>query len=351
MKQRVFLALLLIVLSTFGLVLNLGSSSNATTTDALADIQNSGRLRIGSDLTYPPFESINPGNNVPYGFDVDLAIIMAHELGVNITYIESAWDPIISNLKANKYDIILSAMTITSERAQEVDFTRWYYISAEAWLVPASNPKGITTEADLNQTGLKIGYQTGTIADLYVNETLHNAEGHGYSDVPTAIQALKNGNIDVVLGDWAVLAKAAQDDTTLAVPGTFSPEYFGIAVRKGETNLLNALNNILDNLLGTDVNNPSSSDLYNTIFYKWFNTDDLNYKGSVRDASLPTDVTINRGSLTSTSSSSSSQETSASTSIPTTTNTLPTTDGFTLFSIVLISVIPIITRYKKQKNS
>ena len=314
--------LLIVTFSMVGVISTIPVHSSTTATGTLQQIKDRGYLLVGADTTYAPFESINPDTNMPEGFDVDLAMIIADSLNVSLHYKTSAWDPIISNLKQSQFDIILSAMTITSERAQEVDFTRWYYISSQAWLVPTANPKGITTEADLNQTGLRIGYQTGTTSDLYVNESLPTAEGHGYADVPTAIQALKNDQLDVVLGDWAVLAKAAHDDTTLAVPGTFSPENFGIAVRQGDTDLLNALNGVLDGLLGTDQNKPVYSDLYNTIYNKWFDVNVDNYTGTVTDAPLPTVSFVYEQ---------------------------PSTPGFELLSLFLL--IPVVVIIRKRRNA
>lgn len=293
--------------------------------DTLSQIQSQGYITVGADTTYAPFESINATTNTPEGFDVDLALIIGHDLGVNVHYVTSAWDPIIPNLQAKQFDIILSAMTITADRAKEVNFTRWYYNSSQAWLVPASNPKNLNSLADLNQTGVNVGFQTGTTSDIYVNESLTKATPHSYADITLALTDLKNGNIDAVLGDWAVLAKFAGDNNNAyIIPGEFSPELFGIAVRIGDTALLNALNSALDKLLGTNVNSPTPSDLYNTIYRKWFGVNDQYYTGTVTDAPLPTDITLQYGQGAS--------------------------PGFEVYAIFALALIPVIRRYKKSNH-
>jgi polar amino acid transport system substrate-binding protein len=325
MKLKHGIVLLIVSLSLFSSILTINAHAKTQADDTLAQIKSKGYITVGADTTYPPFESINATTNMPQGFDVDLSLLIGHALGVDVHYVTSAWDPIIPNLQQKQFDIILSAMTITTARAQEVDFSRWYYISSQAWLVPKDNPKNILTESDLNQTGLRIGYQTGTTSDLFVNESLPDAQGHGYADVPLAITDLKAGNLDVVLGDWAVLLDAVNRDNTLAVPGTFSPENFGVAVRKGDSSLLTEINKVFDGLLGTNQSDPVPTDQYNGLYYKWFGLNAPGYTGSVTTASLPTDVTLkyDQGS---------------------------SSPGFEIFSIFVVLMIPVVRKFKKQNK-
>ncbi|MFX1512724.1 MAG: transporter substrate-binding domain-containing protein, partial [Promethearchaeota archaeon] len=118
-------------------------------TGTLADIITAGVIQVGSDVAYPPFEDIDLDTGDVVGFDVDimeeLAAYISAEYDTTITveFVASDWDPIIPNLQAEQFDVIMSAMTITSERELEVDFTRWYYQSAMGILVTTNNPKDI----------------------------------------------------------------------------------------------------------------------------------------------------------------------------------------------------------------
>ncbi|MFX1251263.1 MAG: transporter substrate-binding domain-containing protein [Promethearchaeota archaeon] len=264
--------------------------ATAQATGTLADILARGCMIIGTDPTYPPFEAVNATTGDYEGFDIDLANQIAIDIGVGVQVEESEWDPIIPNLKQSKFDMIISAMTITAEREVEVDFSRWYYKSYQAILVPAGNPLNIQTEADLNAT-ITIGVQSGTTSDLWVQEHLNaSVTLNTYNNILLAITALKNEQVDVVLGDYAVLAQDELESGETEVVDTYSPEDFGIAVRNGDTDLLNAVNDALDTLLGTNENNPAPTDLYNIMYYRWFGVSagDIGYTGTVTTGTVPT---------------------------------------------------------------
>ncbi len=292
MKSKRTKNLIMLSVIIVGLFLTVFAKNIVTTTaqeekDTLDEILERGYMIVGSDTTYPPFESINPETGLPEGFDVDIAHQIALDLGVDLVFKTSAWEPIIPNLKAKQFDMIISAMTITAEREKEVDFSRWYYKSEQAVLVPANNPLNINSVDDLNKSGIRIGVQSGTTSHIYANESLQAATLSTYDDILTAIEDLKQGKLDAVLGDYAVLAKAAKDGKTKIVD-TYSPEDFGIAVREGETRLLDRINKVINKLLGSDPNNPQPSDLYNAIYYKWFEVNAPGYTGTVTSTVIPT---------------------------------------------------------------
>ena len=263
----------------------------AEATGTLAEILDRGYIKVGSDICYPPFEDYNPETGVAEGFDIDIMHVLAnyisqqHNKSISVQFINSAWDPIIPNLQQEQFDVICSAMTITSDRELEVDFTRWYYKSSQGILVLKGNPDNITSTADLNDTTLTIGVQTGTTSYLWATEVGNiTAEVMVYDDFPTALIALKQGSVDAVLGDLAVLNLDAVESGLTEVVVQFSPEDFGIACRNGDTDLEAVLDAGLKTLLGSDEANPVVSDLYNTIYYKWHGVSFLPYyNGTITD--------------------------------------------------------------------
>ena len=287
MKRRNLIILPILLLGVLALIGSPINSSSAAT-GTLAEIQSRGYLIIGSDTTYPPFEEFNATSGKAQGFDIDIAHQMAIALGVKLEVKTSEWDPIIPNLQASQFDVIISAMTITAAREEQVDFTRWYYKSYQGILVESGNPLGITTETDLNAS-IIIGVQSGTTSDLWVQENLNSSVTlQTFDNILQAIAALKQGSVDVVLGDYAVLAQDELVSGETEVVDTYSPEDFGFACRTGDDDLRNALNDAIDGLLGANEASPSPTDLYNTIYYKWFGAHaaDVGYTGTVTDAEI-----------------------------------------------------------------
>lgn len=217
------------------------AAASLDTDGTLAMIIAAGEIVFGSDTTYPPFEYLK--DNVVVGFDADIGAAIATELSTAygktiVAKMETNdWDPIIPDLKTGKFDAILSAMTKTAVRAQEIDFTRSYYTSKQAILANNQAPTISTTDpiASLNVTGIKIALQSGTTSDIYAVENLQAATISGFTGFDEAVLALKNFDVDFLLGDLPVLAFYAVDNPTygFTVVGSFGEaELFGLGVRK-----------------------------------------------------------------------------------------------------------------------
>jgi ABC-type amino acid transport substrate-binding protein len=214
------------------------AKTSLTIGGTLDSIISAGKIVFGSDTAYPPFEFMDGDDAV--GFDVDMAKAIAEEFSVfyNVTIIAEIkttdWDPIIPDLQSGSFDAIISAMTKTPERAQQIDFTRAYYTSKQGILASVNSPE-IEDVSDLNSDSIKIGVQSGTTSDLYAQENLPDAEVQGFDSFDLAIAALEAGDVHFVLGDLPVLAYYAVEnpESGLEVVGNFGDEeLFGIGVRK-----------------------------------------------------------------------------------------------------------------------
>ena len=209
-------------------------------------------LKIGIEAAYPPFASKAPDGSI-VGFDYDIGNALCEEMKVKCVWVEQEFDGLIPALKVRKIDAILSSMSITEDRKKSVDFTNKYYNTPSALAVPKdSTLKGVTKE-DL--AGKSIGVATSTTHFNYAEKTYTDSTVKGYPSSPEEQLDLANGRLDAIEDDIVVLSQwlDTPDGACCKLLGTPNPqpvEIFGpgagIAVRKGETDLVNKLNAAID---------------------------------------------------------------------------------------------------------
>src|SRR5437016_4062052 len=124
------------------------------------DLLTSGTLTVGSDTTYPPQEYIDTSTHQAAGFDIDLITAIAARMGLQTKVITANFATIIPSLQVKRFDVVISAVSVTPERQKQVDFVP-YFNAGESLLVQTGNPKNITKLSDL--CGQNVGVQNGTI--------------------------------------------------------------------------------------------------------------------------------------------------------------------------------------------
>ncbi len=223
-----------------------------------------GVLNVGSDISYAPFEFYQEGTETADGLDVDMATAIAEALGVKAEFINTGWDGIIPALQTEDFDVIMSAMTITDERSQEIDFVPYLSVGTGI-VVPAGNPDNVQDLEDL--CGLTVAVQVGTIQEQMLND--QNEECDEPVDIvtfdtnPLAVEDLRTGGADANLSDFPVSAEdAAQSDGALEVVETqVEPEPYGIGMRKTSTEL--------NDVITQAVQAIKDSGKYDEILAKW----------------------------------------------------------------------------------
>ncbi len=195
-------------------------------------------LRVGMELQYPPFEMTDKAGN-PSGISVDLAKALGKYLGRPVQIENIAWDGLIPSLKTGKIDMIISSMTITPERAKTVDFSIPYAQSNLAILTWKGS--GIKSIDDLNQKGRKVAVKKGTTGHIYARKHLKNAEILVFDKENAAVLEVIQKRADGFLYDQLTIYrnwKKHPDQTeALLKPFQKKPEYWGIAMRKGDKEL------------------------------------------------------------------------------------------------------------------
>lgn len=217
-------------------------------------------LRVGSDVAYPPFEYVDEATGEFVGFDMDIIREVGRRLGLEVRIENVAWEGIIPGLLAGHYDAIISAMTITDERAQAVNFSDPYFATGQVILVRADDDR-IQVPADL--AGKRVAVQIGTTGH-FAAENIDGALVDHYPLTPDALLALKLGRADAAVVDELVaLEEARANPGEVKVVGTpFTIEYYGIAMRKGRDDLLRDINRALAQM--------KADGTYDEIYDRWF---------------------------------------------------------------------------------
>lgn len=203
----------------------------AAGTDAAVITLQDGVLTVGSNLTFPPFDTVDD-NGTPDGFDVKLIEAIAEKLGLTVEWQDMEFGALVAAI-GTKIDCSIAAMTITDERKQTVDFADPYF-DAVQYIVMKSDAE-IKTADDLK--GLTIGVQMGTTGD-YAAQEIEGATVQAYDKAVYAVNDLLNGKVDCVIVDQgpAKVFEANNEGKVVAVSGAdfgFEVEQYGIALPKG----------------------------------------------------------------------------------------------------------------------
>ncbi|XOB97600.1 ABC transporter substrate-binding protein [Deinococcota bacterium DY0809b] len=241
------------------LVLVLGSLGMAQKFRTFPEIKQSGKILIGTEGAFPPFNFFDDQNQLK-GFDIDIGNAIAKQLGLEPEWKAHAWDTMLIALNQGRFDFVIASHTITEERAKAVDFSKPYYCTGN---VIVSKPGGPQIPEELK--GKVIGAQLGTTFEEFAKQ-FDPKELKTYQTNPDAVQDLMLGRIDAWITDQFTAIEAIQSrDLNLQISGLLNREEIGMAVAKGNSLLLAALNQALDEIQANGV--------YEQISMKWFGKD------------------------------------------------------------------------------
>lgn len=198
------------------------------------------KVSVAMDATWPPFESVDETSKDIIGLDVDLMNAIAKEAGFEVEYSNVPWDSLLAGMAQCQYDVAISAMTITPERAEQFAFSDPYFAAGQVVTVRADNTD-ITGKDSL--AGKTVGVQLGTTGDIEAQK-ITGATVKNYDDIGLAFQDLMNGQTDAVIADNPLaLGYIGQNPDKLKTAGeVFTDEFYGIAVCKEKTDLVAQIN-------------------------------------------------------------------------------------------------------------
>jgi polar amino acid transport system substrate-binding protein len=265
-RTRILRILQIASLAATGLLLAACGKPDSTPASAPASAAAPAKVYVvGTDAAYAPFESQNEKAEI-VGFDIDVLKAVAKKAGIELKFINTPWEGIFNALLQGDRDLVVSAVTITPERQQTMDFSEPYF-DAQQLIAVKQNSK-VAKFSDLKS--LKVGVQTGTTGD----EAMTKLQGKTSRNIkrfeltPLALKELEAGGVDAVVADNGVIVNYVVNNPgglfkTVTDP-TFVPERYGIALKKGNVELLAKVN---QGLAGIKADGS-----YQALYAKYFGT-------------------------------------------------------------------------------
>ncbi len=232
---------IIVVLMVVLIVFSLGACTNSSTQEMTI---KEGVLMVATEPEYPPMEYKDDEANL-VGFDIEFAEALGEKLGLEIEFVEMAWDGIFLGLEADKYDVVISAVSITQDRIDSTDMLLSdAYMSNGQYIAVRNGYEDVQVPEDL--AGKNVGVQQVTTSSEACKKYMETVDFTltEYDTIQQAFLALKAGYVDAVVTDAAVaLYYIAEDpDSYQMSDAKLTNEPFGVAMKYGNTELQEAIN-------------------------------------------------------------------------------------------------------------
>lgn len=203
-----------------------------------------GKLTMSTNAQFPPYEMTTDDGGFE-GIDVEIATAIAEKLGLELDILDMDFDSALLAVQQGKSDIVMAGVTVNEDRLLVMDFSTSYANGVQVVIVKEGS--GITID---NMGEGLIGTQRGTTGNIYCTDDYGEDHVMAYDDGFTAVQALMNGQVDCVVIDNAPAQEFVKNNAGLEILDTeYANEDYAIGVNKGNTELLNAINGALEELI------------------------------------------------------------------------------------------------------
>jgi polar amino acid transport system substrate-binding protein len=208
-----------------------------------------GVLMVGMEIGYPPMEYMADDGRTPIGFDVSMARALADRMGLQVEFVDTAWDGIFAAVNTRKFDCIISSVTINPARLAAHNFSKPYIQNTLAIVLPKNSRHQVRSPQDL--AGLGVAYQEETTSDDFMTQLAQDGlrfTPYEYDKVMYCFDELSLGRVDVIVTDLLVAYEYLARSDSLEIVWQGGEEEFGICMRKGNDALTTAIDNALDSL-------------------------------------------------------------------------------------------------------
>jgi polar amino acid transport system substrate-binding protein len=215
----------------------------------LNQIVKRNKLIVGMEVSFFPFEYANEKGE-PIGFDVEIAQLIAKELGVEIEIRDMEFAGLIPSLQSGKIDMIISGMTRTLTRAKTVSFSQPYFETGLCALLSKKKAPNVQDAKELNSADRILAVKLGTTGDLITGKLFPKAQVNRYKEETACVREVVTGRADAFFYDQLSISKHQKEnpDATRALLKPFTYEPFSIAIRKGDADFLSWLDLFLETI-------------------------------------------------------------------------------------------------------
>ncbi|HEY4879684.1 MAG TPA: transporter substrate-binding domain-containing protein [Candidatus Acidoferrales bacterium] len=218
-----------------------------TTVDTLAEIKKRGKLRVGVSMIVPWAMHDKDGNLI--GFEIDVAKKIARDLGVEVEFYPDEFRYLIPDLLDNRFDVIISNLSISTNRAMQVNFSAPYNSTDLSLIANRKLAGGFQTMADFDKPGVTIGVLDMSLAVDVTSNAFPNAQLKTYVEDGDLFQALLDGKISAAVADSPepeIISKLYSDQVDLPATKVLATFPAAFATRRGDMDFINFLNSWIE---------------------------------------------------------------------------------------------------------
>jgi cyclohexadienyl dehydratase len=232
-------------------VVLLPAAAQSQSQDRLQKILTTGVLRVGTTMDTPVFSMRDPASGKLEGFDMDALETLGPALGVRIEYVKMTFGSMLADLGADKFDVAMSGMGRTLDRARIATFSKPYMRYGKLMMIRSADKDRFKALADLDRPGIKIAYSKGGLNDRFANTMFKQATPTGFESNALATADLLDGKVDAQVSDSTAAIYMARQDPRLAAMNpdkVFNPVYVAMLLRRDDQTLLNYINIWIDQI-------------------------------------------------------------------------------------------------------
>jgi cyclohexadienyl dehydratase len=229
----------------------LATRAQTQSPDRLQKILMSGVLRVGTTMDTPVFSMRDTASGKLEGFDMDALETLGPALGVKIEYVKMTFGSMLADLAADKFDVAMSGMGRTLDRARGATFSKPYMRYGKLMMIRSADKERFKSLADLDHSGIKIAYNKGGLNDLFANTMFKQAMPTGFESNELATASLLDGKVDAQVSDSTAAIYMARQNPRLAAMSpdkVINPVYVAILLRRDDQTLLNYINIWIDQI-------------------------------------------------------------------------------------------------------